>query len=533
MAVLETDGPTDPVDEEKQTHLIGGELEGVSAGTGTATTNTYIFDETSPFDGEVRNISLSSASYGLVEISTWDRSGDVFTRSATETHAVASGIQTISTTLPIAQGQHVGFSSSSVMFGAGVGGVPWFAGAFGASTVTDSTTVGGLELSIRFEICSDADVVIDQPVEDILNLLIIGIGQSLWEGSDGVITTTASYGALGFPAYLAGAPTSLSPATVASTERPGRSEHPLLGLAENLKQLSATQAGLGLPSGTKIIISNNAVGSTEISQSGQSSASYQNAISAAKNLNGLTTGGSQVMAVSYGQGESDSILGTDPADYLADLKQLAVDLDTDIREATGQSKQVHLFTYQMNATGRDIGLMQLEAGLTHPLIHCVGPMYQYSYYDTLHINAASSRLVGAQHATAIKDVCCAGLDWEPLRPISSNVLGNDVTLTFNKAGLVLDAVSLPAQIQQGFTMQDSTGSNVPISSVNVLNSNQVRLTCVLSPSSGWVVKYGVSATGRSDAFIGLMGNLRDSAGFSNTFDGFDLHNWCVVFNYSI
>lgn len=348
------------------------------------------------------------------------------------------------------------------------------------------------------------------------------------------MTTVAEFDSKGFAAYPA-TPVSLFDATVANTERaPSRGEWPGLGAAASIRAALLRDNNLSYSDvKSTVVVANNAVGGALLSEIYKGTDPFSSAVAQAGALGGVTGESSGVLAVTFGQGESDSIGGTTPATYLSDLIQLAEDNDADLRAAAGQSKRIPTVVYQLNATGRDIGLMHLQASIDSPLIYCAGPMYWLTYYDTLHIDAASSRLVGALHGEVIKRVAIDGEEWEPLRPIDAKVLGNAITLTFNKSGLVLDSTLMVGQVNSGFVVKNSGGTVQTVSAVDVLNSNQVRLTCATTPASDWAVEYGVPAVGRSDAFIGNMGNLRDNAGAEIIFDGSPLHNWCVMFDWTL
>ena len=454
-----------------------------------------------------------------------------------------AGLNSIPISLPIKDGQYIGwYGTGFAKYITGVlDPVGWYSGTSGAATVTDSAASHSAPLRVTFTIrvLKEQDEALNvRAIKALFSadefLMIVGAGQSLWEGSDGTVTTASKYDDLGFPPYP-DTPDQLNPATVANTQRSGsRGEWPALAAAEHIHDLALSDRGyIGALDGAKLVVANNAVGGAAIDEISQGTAPYNSAIAQATALDGLTDGASRVLAVTFGQGESDSIGLLPEATYAAALNQLAVDYDADLRAATGQAERVPLFSYQMNTTGRGIGREHYKASLDNPLIYCVGPMYPYTYYDTLHINAASSRLVGAMHGAAIKEVCIDNKDWEPLRVISHSVIGNDVVLTFNKSGLVFDTATLPAQTANGFFAKDGGGSAVAVSSTAIINSNQVRLTLASTPASGWEIGYGVSASGRADTFIGSMGNLRDSSGSRRVFDGVELHNWAIVFDLEI
>jgi hypothetical protein len=150
-----------------------------------------------------------------------------------------------------------------------------------------------------------------------------------------------------------------------------------------------------------------------------------------------------------------------------------------------------------------------------------------SYYDNIHIDSVSERILGAYFAQALKAIALDGGKWEALWPVARDVSGNFVTLTFNKSGLAIDTTLMPAQTNSGFAVSGTT-----VSGVTVINGNQVRLQCAAAPALGATVSYGVTATGKGP-FVGRAGNLRDSRGDNLAFDSFPLHNWCVEFDWIV
>jgi hypothetical protein len=217
------------------------------------------------------------------------------------------------------------------------------------------------------------------------------------------------------------------------------------------------------------------------------------------------------------------------------LMGVAADYDADCRAITGQTERVRLICYQTATRDLTIARAQLEAAQLSPLIVMACPMYQFTYGDSLHITAASSKWLGGYYGLVQKRVTIDGLDWEPLMPVASQISGSVIDLTFNKQGLLFDTASLPAQANQGFTVFNAAGVAQPIASVAILQPNRVRITLASgSPAAGWSVKYGHgNMTGRADAFVGGGGNLRDRAGDALTYNGNRMDNWSVIFNWTL
>lgn len=512
-----------------------GHLGTIPSSGSSIDNSLYALEQAVSHAGTVTKLRCFTVAADDVRVMVFSKSGDVFTVEQEQTVSASGGFEEIAVSLPVQAGQYLGVQSTEIGFRSGVADTFGWYGAGGTNSFTDASPSRTSRVLVGFEISYDAPPVFtparpkgfDLPFK---SSMVLAVGQSLWEGSDGVVTTTGELGVKGFAAYPA-APDAIYDASVENTERAtNRGEWPVLSAAAAIQLAMKRDHGFDMALDNTIVVANTAVSGARLDEISQGTAPFSAGVAMAAALEGITGEASGVLGVSFGQGES----GNDPtgeAAYLAGLIQLAEDLDADLRAATGQDRRVPLFTYQMNSKINFVGKMHLQASLDSPLIYCVGPMYQYTYYDTLHINAASARLVGALHGEAMKAVCIDGGPWEPLRPVDAKVLGNTVTLTFNKSGLVFDTTTLPSQTNQGFVVTDAADTAISVSAVELLNGNQVRLTCASAPQPDWTVSYGVAAVGRADSFIGSMGNLRDNAGLERQFDSVPLHNWCVVFDW--
>lgn len=366
---------------------------------------------------------------------------------------------------------------------------------------------------------------------------VVGAGQSLMEGSltglnlpiQTPITTFQEYDSLGF---RGGAATSiLAPATVANTQIGSRGEWCGLGCAAYLKRLLEKKFGIpGSTPGNTIVVSNEGFGGATIAQisKGGSTGRFEAGITKASYLKDLTTSDAGALAVNFMQGESDE--ESDPEVYIASLVKLANDYCADLKTATGQVFDPLLYSYQLS-TNRNIALAHLEASRRSPAVVVAAPMYMMTYYDGVHIGAQSERLIGAYFAQAIFDTVMTGIKFQPLMATQVVAEGDRVILTFNRTGLVLDATTVPLQTNYGFAVKNGT-TDIGINSVSIRNSNQVVLTLASPAQPNWAVEYGTPVTNKPPQ-RGVCGNLRDNHGLTNTFDGFPLHNWCVVDGWQI
>lgn len=478
---------------------------------------------------------------GNARVMTFSRDGSTFTVKREQSVALSQGYQSIPVSLPVEKGDYVGFQSDVIeQLTPGGDTVGWYGGP-GVYFFTDSTLSTGPRLLVRFEIeyherprLLSRPVSVDLPFE---HMLVIGTGQSLMEGSQTAssdthpITTVQEFDSVSFPAYPA-APTTLYPATVANTQRPNsRGEWPGLACAASIRRALRRDNNLTENDiKSTVVVANNAVGGTPIANLSKGTGPYNAGIAQAAALAGVAQTSAGVLAVIYGQGESDG--ATARATYRDALVQLAKDYDADLRAATGQTKRVPLIGYQMSAGNRNILLAQLDAARICDLVKIACPMYQFNYYDNVHIDSVSSRRLGAYYGEAVKVLSIDGGEWEPLQPVAAQVIGNAITLTFNKTGLAFDTTLIPAQTNHGFFVATGALQAVAINAVEILNSNQVRITCATTPAAGWTIQYGVPAVGKGP-YTGRAGNLRDSSGESKSFDGWPLHNYSVMFDWTL
>lgn len=350
------------------------------------------------------------------------------------------------------------------------------------------------------------------------------------------LTTTQEYDNLGLVAHST-SPTYTLPLTVANTQWSSGGESPMYGTAGHLKELLAEENGLtyGI-NDYQLLCCNNGYGGYTMAQLCKGTAPYTAVMSQ------VTSGLAMAAALGksfahaatiWTQGEAET--STSQAAVLAALLQLASDFNVDSRAITGQYSDSVFVMRQTTSTNRHVALAELEASETSSLIKLVCPMYQFSFTDIYHIPATDSKWLGGYYGLALKRLLVDGVDWQPLKPVGHAVLGNVIDLIFNKTGLVFDTTLVPAQVNQGFTVLNGSGSPITISSIAIVKPNRVRITCASAPASGWTISYGLAAAVGKGAYVGGAGNLRDRQGDSIVYSAVSkpLHNWCVLFDYSI
>jgi len=360
-------------------------------------------------------------------------------------------------------------------------------------------------------------------------------GQSLAEGSSPAttITSTQEYDNIGFPAHSS-SPSSFVALTVANTQVSGRGESPMYGTAGHIKALISSENGLAYTINDYQILScNNGYGGYTLAQLAKGTAPYAAAISQVQAGYNLAVAAGKTFchqANTWTQGESES---TTLADYRTRFIQYAKDYNTDSKAITGQFNDVITISRQVTSSNRVIALAQLEASELCPLIVIACPMYQFDYYDSAHIGATAAKILGGYYGLVYKRVIIDGLKWQPLKPISHSISGNTIDLFFNKEGLTLDTTLVPSQANSGFTVRDAGDATITVSSVAVISPNRVRITCATTPTVGCTVHYGREAATGKGPYVGGCGNLRDNQGDSIVYLSNPMHNWCVLFAYTL
>ena len=363
-------------------------------------------------------------------------------------------------------------------------------------------------------------------------------GQSLGEGStpSEAITAVQEYDNVGFAAR-ASSHTAFVPLTVANTQYAERGESPMYGALGHIKELIAEENGIGYQvNDYQLAACNNAYSGTSITGLNKGTSAYSRVISQIQSAFNIAASSGKTMAfqaTTWTQGEADYLMGKDV--YKNHLKKLANDYNADAKAITGQYNNAILITYQSCTAGQNVALAQAEAANESDLVYLACPMYQFDYGDSQHINALSSKWLGAYYGIVYKRVVVDKQEWQPLQPVYHAVNGNVVDIVFSKNGLVLDTTLVPAQPNYGFSCTGPGGEAISVTSVAVVSSNRVRITLASSPASGSSILYGNgNAVGKSP-YIGFCGNLRDSQGDSIVYAaiGKPMHNWCVIFKYSI
>lgn len=233
-------------------------------------------------------------------------------------------------------------------------------------------------------------------------------------------------------------------------------------------------------------------------------------------------------------GETDQIAPISNYDTL--MRDYVSDWNTDAIVVVGASFAVPMFACQVSTLNNyatqiaTVALAQLAASEADPLIHLVGPKYQYTYADALHIDGASSTQHGAQYGKVISQVA-NGQPWTPLSPDTIVASGSDIIVTLNVpvTPIVIDTTLIPAQTNFGFQINDSGGA--AITGVTVTGANQLTVALDQAPASGARLRYVYSAA----SLAAFRGNIRDSdtTDLGPHTSATDAYNWLVHFDKPI
>ena len=328
-------------------------------------------------------------------------------------------------------------------------------------------------------------------------------------------------------------------------------ETPAMGTGDAVKQLILSEDGLAFGSMKyQMLLSAPGYGATTIAQLSKGGAYFSRLLEQATYGLALSNAAGKtyaVQAVTWTQGESDYLSATTQATYVTRINTLVSDINTDVKAITGQAKNIPLISYQVashkqnGVTTPNIALAQLEAESANPLVYISTPMYLFEYQSTSnnHLTNISSRWLGAYHGLAYKRIVIDGVDWKPLKPLSSIKQGAIAVIKFHvpHGNLTLDTTLVALNTNYGFELVDSANSVLTISSVAIMGPDTVKVTAAATIPAGAKLRYAWSGSGNVGNLVGPRGNLRDSQGDSIIFDPMGInkpmHNWCVIFEQGL
>jgi hypothetical protein len=267
-------------------------------------------------------------------------------------------------------------------------------------------------------------------------------------------------------------------------------ESPHSGMANTMSKIWLARTGSDYISAHTVV----GVGGSLLIYLAKGSTSYLAGLSEARVYKSLA----QTAGRTYGVG--GIILTHGEADgnnqnYEAGVYQLWQNYNADIKAITGQTEDLVLFASQQSTCGyntiNNSGIQIWQSGVDYPgKIVCVGPKYQYSYSDGVHMNSGSYNRLGGKYGEIFDLVVNQHVNWKPLGPSSVTRSGAVITIAMNVPNPPLawdTTLAAPHKSAhtawangRGFEVQNSTGE-LAISSVQI-QGNSIVLTLAQTPA---------------------------------------------------
>lgn len=376
---------------------------------------------------------------------------------------------------------------------------------------------------------------------------IFSYGQSLSIGfaSEGPISTTQRFNALMSSSGMFDTTfPSLAP-MVQSVD-----ETPVQGMADAIAERIIAEQRVSSPADIDFTVLGSAPGVSGVSvaylSKGAGTGAYERVTSSCTNAKAAAAAINKtygVFSVTWTQGEEDMVEGTDPAVYTTAVKKLFSDLNTDLSAITLQTQPFPVVMYQVASWKRcgaptpAIGLAQDAMCTNSSLLFLACPAYFFEYTDGLHLTGVSYKWMGAYYGRALKRILLDGFAWAPLRCTEAVAAGTSIIAKFNvpTAPLVLDTVNVSDPGNYGFNVVNSSGTDISISSVDVISENRVKIQTSAPIPTGCFLRYGWNGTETTGRTTGPRGCLRDSDPliFDPTNLNLPMYNWCTMFQYQI
>ncbi len=321
------------------------------------------------------------------------------------------------------------------------------------------------------------------------------------------------------------------------------------GLANLVADVAQTEVLLGLPAPNdrhRVLVSCHGIGGTAYAGLKKGTGAFTSGLAQVRDAKAIATAALEsyvVRVVTNVHGESDHV-AMNPT-YAQDLAEWQSDYENDVKALTGQSEPIPMLHTQMSSWTKygqptsSIPLQQLEASVaSNGKIVLVGPKYNVQYApDGVHLTAAGYRHMGEYYAKAYRAVVLEGRRWEPLRPLSVTLVGDEIRVKFlvPVPPLAFDTATVTDPGNKGFEYTDDSPAPPTITAVTLDGADTVRVKLSSAPvGTGKTISYAYTGApgARAGATTGARGNLRDSDA-SKSRHGNELFNWAVHFSRSI
>ena len=259
----------------------------------------------------------------------------------------------------------------------------------------------------------------------------------------------------------------------------------------------------------------------------------------------------EIPAICWMQGETD-INSYPRTNYQELLLQFVKDINTDVKQFTGQTKDIDIICYQANSLTRakdfnalafncsetEVPQTQMELIRDSSFFHASGPTYPYDCVnEIIHIDGIGQIMHGALAALSAHDILWHQKKKRGLLPLIVKSHDMEVIIAFSipKSPLAFDTIKVAKADNYGFSVITPESKNI-IKKVYLLNDT-VHILCT-EQAKGCRVRYAVNGEYmKSGRLHGPRGNLRDSQGdfLSITIKGdkYPIYNWCYQFDMPI
>lgn len=195
----------------------------------------------------------------------------------------------------------------------------------------------------------------------------------------------------------------------------------------------------------------------------------------------------------FQHGETDASQGTGYDYYRQKSREMQATTSAHVKEISGLSHDVVMFTYQMATHGRYDGtthpsyetpLAQLDEAISNPLIQLATPMYIFDYADGLHLTNDGYRHRDLFFSKAQKYYYENKKPWLPLYPTKVSRVGNasvllDLHVPVGPVQFSTDRVTAATDGMQGFELwaENSAGTltRLAISSVAIVSGSRIKV----------------------------------------------------------
>lgn len=231
--------------------------------------------------------------------------------------------------------------------------------------------------------------------------------------------------------------------------------------------------------------------------------------------------------------------------YESDLLQLFIDKNKDYKAITKQKNDILFLGYQTAWGNWNVESSVLNIPLLYYKLHkkssnffLAAAWYPFTYLDEngqyIHIDATSQKWFGQYLGRAYKRILIDNNTTVVTEPIAFSVTEDNVIKIKCKAPclpLVIDTENLPKATESlGFKVFDANNNRLIISENDIsVDYDTISIKCPSKPSK---VNYAVGGQ-RVGGILGNRGNIRDSQGDNDTWNGKRMDNWLLMFEQNL